>query len=198
MAYPLKRIVSATAVKAGYRLPLLVNQPYCTDASGTCCDAFVGCYSNPPDEPATDDPATYTIDFSVYGGSETCSWDTETDWLDCGLSGWQRPNTGDGFKGNVVQNYTWSITREEAVVQCGPASFTSQTKGAFEYTERRPGQLPAYAVYPTPILQPNQGVTGRFAPAYSAASQVASLFLFVYPSIGPAADCSSAPPTTVP
>lgn len=103
------------------------------------------------------------------------------------------PNTGDGWKGNVVKDFTWSKASQEAVLVCNPASIISKTKGAIEYTEFRPGVLPAYTVRSTGVVDPNTEVAMHFKPALTAASEAAGLFVFVYPSIGPAASCSAAP-----
>lgn len=137
----------------------------------------------------------YLVNFALYGGDELCSWDLNADTFDCLI---QTPNGGDGYKGNVERDYTWSISLQQATIYCNPASITSKTKGAFEYTEFRPGQTPAYAVRDTPEVDPNTEVDVHFSPALSASSAVAGFFVFVYPSIGPAAACSAAPPRTIP
>jgi hypothetical protein len=141
---------------------------------------------------------TLRIDFRLYGGSESCAWSWTTDWIDCDAGGFQPPNTGDGYKGNVVKSFTWSVSLREAELTCNPASITSKTKGTIEYTESRPGQLPAFTVKETGEVEPNTEVHMHFYPALSAASQTAGVFLFVYPSIGLAANCSKSPATTIP
>jgi len=198
ISYPVSNITGLAAVFHGARRPLRVTQPYCSDPSGTCCDPFIGCYSNPDSGPVEDPANTFTIDFGLYGGTETCDWSWTTDWINCSAGGFQPPNTGDGYKGNVVKSFTWSISREEAEIACNPASYTSTTKGTMEYTETRPGQLPAFTVRSTGPVDPNTEVHMHFHPALSAASQAAGVFLFVYPSVGLAASCSQAPPATIP
>ncbi len=198
VSYPVGGVSTLTVVTAGKQV-LAVIRPYCFDPSGTCCDPFIGCYTNPPDAGPLPDPAnTFTIDFSLFGGVETCSWSWTTDWISCDTAGFPKPNTGDGYKGNVIKSFTWSVSRQEAEVACNPASYTSQTKGTMEYTETRPGQLPAFTVRTTGTVDPNTEVHMHFYPAQSAASQVAGVFLFVWPSVGLAANCSAAPPATIP
>jgi hypothetical protein len=48
------------------------------------------------------------------------------------------------------------------------------------------------------VVEPNTEVVIHFHPALSAKSQVAGLFVFVWPSIGPAAACNAAPPRSIP
>jgi hypothetical protein len=198
VSYPVSSVSSLTAIRNGARQPLYVIQPVCVDPSGTCCDPFIGCYSNPPDGPVIDPANTFTINFSLYGGVETCDWSWTTDWISCNVGGFPSPNTGDGYKGNVVKSFTWSVSLQDAEIACNPASYTSNTKGTMEYTETRPGQLPAFSVRATGPLGPNTEVHMHFHPALSAASQAAGIFLFVYPSIGLAAICSQAPAVTIP
>jgi hypothetical protein len=120
--------------------------------------------------------------------------------IDCSSEGgFPAINNGDGYKGNVVKSFTWSVSRRDATLVCNPASYTTTTKGTIEYTESRPyPQLPAFTVVTTGEVDANTEVATHFHPAQSAASQTAGLFVFVYPSIGPAASCSKAPPDTIP
>jgi hypothetical protein len=199
-SYPLSSLSSAQFVSggSGRRAQLLVK-PVCLDPSGTCCDAFIGCYSNDPGGPeggSTGDEII-TVDFRLGGGSEVCQWDITADsFADCQVP--TLPNTGDGWKGNVVKDFTWSARLQEATVDCNPASIISSTQGAMEYTELRAGQsLPAFSVRDTGVVSPNTEVVVHFTPALSARSQVASLFTFVWPSVGPAASCNAAPPRTI-
>ena len=199
-SYPLNDVAAVEYVSTeGRTTKTLVNKPYCLDPSGTCCDAFVGCYTNSPD-PTGDGggsgDVTYVVDFRLGGGYEVCNWDLTVSSFDCSLP--SLPNTGDGWKGNVVKDYTWSASRKEATIDCNPASITSKTQGSFEYTEFRPGQLPAFTVKDSGVVDPNTEVVVHFHPSLSTSSQVASLFLFVWPSIGPAASCNAAPARPIP
>ena len=192
VSYPAADVSKLTRVISGTRRAISVFQD-CADYLD-CCDPLTGNCKPPTDWPGD----TMTIDFRVYGGSEVCDYSPSTEYFECGVGGFALPNIGDGFKGNVVKSFTWSITRQDAELACNPASFTSKTRGKIEYTEFRPGALPAFTVVDTGELEPNSEPHLHFHPAFSAASEATGPFLYVWPSVGLAAICGQAPPVTIP